>query len=65
MNFEFITQDEEDILDTYKRHEKQKFKDPVEITIKITIERTRYNSIKNRRKTPLPQIIKDLFKPSK
>lgn len=65
MNFEYLAQDEEDVLDTYKSNEKQKFKDPIEIIIKITVEKTRYNSVKNRRKTPLPQIIKDLFKPCK
>lgn len=65
MNFEYLAQDEENVLDTYKSNEKQKFKDPVEIIIKITVEKTRYNSVKNRRKTPIPETIKNLFKPCK
>ena len=65
MNFEYLAQDEYDILDEFKAIDKTKFKDPIEITIKITVERTRYNSVKNRRRTPLPQFIKDIFKPCK
>lgn len=65
MKFEYLAQDEYDIIDEYKANDKLNFKDPIEISIKITVERTRYNSVINKRKTPLPQIIKDLFKPSK
>lgn len=65
MNYQYIAQDEFDTLEEMIETGKVKFKDPVEITIKITVERTRYNSVKNRRKTPLPQVIKDLFKPCK
>ena len=65
MKFEYLVQDEYDIIDEDKESNKHNFKDPIEISIKITIERTRYNSVINRRKTPLPKIIKDLFKPSK
>lgn len=65
MKFEYRAQDEYDILDERIIAEKSTFKDPVEITIKITIEKTRYNSVKNRRKTPIPDYIKDIFKPCK
>ena len=65
MKFEYIVQDELDILENRSIQEKQNFKDPIKITIKITIERTRYESVKKRRKTPLPEYIKDIFKPCK
>ena len=65
MNFDYLVQDEQETIDQYISHDKQKFKDPIEISIKITIERTRYNSVINRRKTPLPELIKNLFKPVK
>lgn len=65
MKYEFIAQDELDVIDEYTASEKATFRDPVEITIKITVERTRYNSVKNRRKTPLHIYIKDLFKACK
>ena len=65
MNFDYLVQDELETMDQYSTHEKQKFKDPIEITIKITLERTRYNSVINRRSTPLPELIKKLFKASK
>lgn len=65
MKFNYIVQDEEDVLETYNAIEKQRFKDPIEITIKITVERTRYKSVINRRKTPLPEYIKNIFKACK
>ena len=65
MNFDYLVQDEQETIDQYFSHDKNKFKDPIEISIKITIERTRYNSVINRRKTPLPELIKNLFKPAK
>lgn len=65
MNYEYLAQDELEVIDKYSANDKSKFKDPIEITIKITVERTRYNSVKNRRKTPLPEYIKDIFKPCK
>ena len=65
MKYEYLAQDEESIIDELREGGKLKYKDPIEITIKITVERTRYNSVYNRRKTPLPVLIKDLFKPCK
>lgn len=65
MNYYYIAQDELDKIDECISNNKEKFKDPIEITIKITVERARYNSVKNRRKTPIYEYIKDLFKPSK
>lgn len=65
MKYQYLAQDELEVIDEYTNNEKQTFKDPIEITIKITVERTRYNSVKKRRKTPLPEYIKDLFKPCK
>ena len=65
MKFEYLAQDELNTIDEYSFREKETFKDPIEITIKITVERTRYKSVKNRRKTPIFEIIKDLFKPCK
>ena len=65
MNYEYLAQDELDVIDIASSSEKQNFKDPIEITIKIKIERTRYNSVKKRYKTPIYDKIKDLFKPSK
>lgn len=66
MEFEYLVQDEDNIVvDEMKVHEGKKFKDPIEINIKIIIERTRYNSVKNRYKTPIPQKIKDMFKACK
>lgn len=65
MEFEYLAQDDENVIDEMKLHEGKKYKDPIEITIKITVERTRYNSVKNRYKTPIAQKIKDMFKACK
>lgn len=65
MRIKYIAQDEDSILEEKAISEKNSYKDPIEISINITIERTRYNSVMNRRKTPIIEIIKDLFKPSK
>jgi len=65
MKYEYLAQEEYDVLDKVDQDDGKKMKDPVEITIKITVEKTRYESVKNRRKTYLPDYIKDIFKPSK
>ena len=65
MEFKYLAQDEYDKIDEYYVSEKKTFKDPIEISINIKIERTRYNSVINRRKTPLAQYIKDIFKACK
>lgn len=69
MKFEYLAQDEYDSLDKINHDDGKNYKDPVEIVIRITVEKTRYKSVKNRRTTPLPQYILEwfdkLFKPSK
>lgn len=65
MKYEYLAQDEYDKIEEYSTDDGKKIKDPIEIVIRITVEKTRYNSVKNRRKTALPEYIKDLFKPSK
>ena len=70
MELHYLAQDELDVLDDKSfNQEKKNYKDPVEIIIKITVEKSRYNSVLNRRKTPLPEYINSLlynvFKPSK
>lgn len=65
MKYKYIAQDELDIIDELIDNNKTNFKDPIEITIQITVERTRYNSVIKRRKTPIAEYIKDLFKPCK
>ena len=65
MRYEYLAQDEYDIIDQHTEDENRKYKEPIEITIKITIEKRRYESIKKRRKTPIATIIKDIFKATK
>lgn len=65
MKYEYLAQDEYDQLETMWEEDGKKIKDPVEIIIKITIDKKRYESVKNRYKTPISQKIKDFFKPAK
>ena len=65
MIYKYLAQDEQDVLDEAFIDDGKKMKDPIEITIQITVDKTRYISVRNRRKTPLPQFIKDIFKPCK
>ena len=65
MKYKYIAQDELDIIDELIDNKKNNFKDPIEITIQITVERARYNSVIKRRKTHIAEYIKDLFKPCK
>ena len=65
MRYFYLAQDEYEDIDGRNFDDGKKIKDPITITIKIEVERSRYQSVLNRYKTHVADKIQDLFKASK
>lgn len=61
MTFNYLAQDEFEVIDYNNMEISEKIKDPIEITIKITMSKNKYQTRKNKYKTSIPDKIRKIF----
>ena len=62
MKFNYLVQDEYDVIDKIDAADSNKLKDPVTVTITIELEKSKYESIQKKYKEPIGCKIQKLFK---
>ena len=62
MKYEYLAQDELDVIENLNSENSEIIKDPVEVTIKITLSKSKYHSKQNKYKIYIPEKVRKIFK---